>query len=195
MVADPYFSREPMTKPAPRPRGPWIGRILLIPLLTFSGCHMLMTGSPIPLWHIDRLHGPVAVVAISREALVLADGRWVRLPFVKSLPKDDPAFAQALRHGVEVGDDGEVFGPIDPPRMCGNDPVVFRRVRANLSDLAGLLDPDGMDDSKIPPDAIQEIKDHVIRSFDRSGMPYFITGQMARVRQTYESVKDRPKPE
>jgi hypothetical protein len=114
------------------------------------------------------------------------------LPFIKRLPQDAPAFVQALRHGVEVGDDGEVFGLIDPPRMCGNDPVVFRRVRADLSDLAGFLDPDGIDDSIIPPEAVQEIKDLTIRSFHRNGMPYFVKGQMARVRRTYERFADRP---
>lgn len=186
MEVDPYFSPEPMTKPGTGRRGGLLGRILVIPLLTLSGCHMLLTGSPIPLWHIERLNNPVTVTAIEREVLVLADGRRVRLPFIKRLPQENAVFVRALRHGVEVGEDGRVFGLIEPPRMCGNDPVVFYRFRANLSELASVLDPSRIDESVIPPEAIQEIKDLTSRSFDRNGLPYFVTGQMARVRRTFE---------
>lgn len=180
MVADPYFSLEPMAKPVPTRRRRWLGRILLIPFLTLSGCHMLLTGSPIPLWHIERLHSPVAVTAIEREALVLADGRRVQLPFIKRLPKDNPVLVRVLGHGVEVGEGGQVFGLIDPPRMCGNDPVVFYRQRIDLSELAGLLDFDSIDDSIVTPEVIQDLKDKYAWSPDRHGMPFNVMGQARR---------------
>jgi hypothetical protein len=191
MVNDPYFSPGPIPKAVLSRRGRWIRRIVLVPLLLVSGCHMLMTGWPIPLWHIERLHNPFAVAAIGDEALVLADERRVRLPFIKKLPKHDPVFARALVHGVEVDAKGEVFGLIDPPRMCGNDPTWFYRQRANLSDLAGLLTPAGIDDSVVHPEAIADLKEHIFRTPDRHGMPYFVMGQMARVRRTFETAKRR----
>jgi hypothetical protein len=192
MVVDPYFSSRPMTKATPRRRWRWLGRIVLFPLLILSGCHTLLTGLPIPLWHIERLRDPVAVTVIGDGALVLADGRRVRLPYITKLPQDDPAFAQALRHGVEVDDDGRVFGLIDPPRMCGNDPVVFTRQRIDLSELAGVLDPDGIDDSMESPEEIQNLKENSSSSRDRRGMPFDIMGRARRMRLIYESAEEGP---
>jgi hypothetical protein len=192
MDIDPYFSGKPMTKPVPRRRRRWIGRSLLVPLLILSGCHMAMAGSPVPLWHIERLGGPVAVAAISPEALVLVDGRRVPLPFIKRLPRDDPAFVRALRPGVEVGDEGEVFGLIGPRRTCGNDPVVFYGKRIDLSELAGLLDPDGIDDSIVPPEAIRDFKEGYGLSRDRCGMPYDVMVKARLLGRIYEAAKERP---
>src|SRR5258708_26241 len=45
--------------------------LLLYPLLFVGGCHTLMTGSPIPLWYIERLDVPVQVKSINEEHLVL----------------------------------------------------------------------------------------------------------------------------
>ena len=99
---------------------------------------MLGTGSPIPLWHIERLDHPVGeITAIGDEALELKDGSTVRLPFIKRLPRTDPLLAKAVSRGVEVGQGGVVYGLVEPTRMCGNDPVVYYRVRINLSELDG----------------------------------------------------------
>ena len=195
MDIDPYFSVEPMTKPGTGRRGGWMGRILLIPLLTLSGCHMLLTGSPIPLWHIERLNNPLTVKAIEGKVLVLADGRRVRLPFIRRLPQDNPAFVRALRHGIEIGEDGRVFGLIDPPRMCGNDPVIFYRQRIDLSELAGLLDFDGIEDSIVPPEVIQDLKDNYAWSPDRHGLPCNVMGQARRLGRIFETAEARPKRE
>ena len=83
-------------------------RWVLYPLLALAGCHMLGTGSPVPLWHIERLDHPVGVKAVQDDALVLEDGRRVQLPFIKKLPKGDSAFdgalaRMALRSGRTVG--------------------------------------------------------------------------------------------
>ena len=94
MTPDPYFTEVGKLRSVPASGWRWIKYIVLVPLLLCSGCHMLLTGSPIPLWYIESLHDPVAVTAIADEALVLADGRQVRLPFIKKLPKDDPGFVR-----------------------------------------------------------------------------------------------------
>lgn len=186
MPEDPYFDGDPIKKAVPSRWWWWTGRLVLYPLLALSGCHMLLTGSPVPLRHVERLHDPIAVTAIGEEALVLADGRRVRLPFIRNLPQGDPAFARALEYGVEVGEGGEVYGLIDTPRECGNDPVWFYRQRANLSDLAGLLNPAGIDDSIVHPDEIRLLKEDDRRAPGRNGMPYYIMGQLARMRRVYE---------
>ena len=185
---DPDFSGDEGDEAGPRRRR---RRAWVYPLLALSGCHLLMTGSPVPLWHIERLDHPVPVRAIGQGALVLADGRQAKLPFLKALPKGDPVFARALEHGVEVDGSGAVYGLIDPPRICGNDPVVFYRERVNLSELAGLLNPDVMDDSIVSPERIRDFKGltHPLRL--RRGLPYDVMGQLRRVRSIYESAAGR----
>jgi hypothetical protein len=138
----------------------WIRLLVLYPALIFGGCHFLMTGSPVPLWHIEELDSPVPVRSVTDRHLVLADGRTVPLPFIESVPHDDPLFRAALADGVEVNRDGEIYGLMWADRLCGNDPVAWRKVRVNLSDLAGALDPEGIDDSIVPPDAIAHLAEH-----------------------------------
>lgn len=194
MTPDPYFTEVGKSSSVPIRRRWWI-KLVLAPLLLFSGCHTLLTGFPFPLWHIERLNNPVVVSAIGSESLVLADGRQVRLPFIKKLPKDDPAFARAVSRGVEVGEDGKVFGLIEPRRMCGNDPVVFYRFRIDLSELAGSLDPDGIDDSIVHPGLIQHFKELHGRDRDSKGLPYFVGSQMRQLRDFFESARSRREPE
>lgn len=190
MVFDPEFCPVPMTKPGPKPRRRWPGR-LLIPLLLLSGCHSLLTGSPIPLWHIEHLDHPIAVKAIDPEALVLADGRRVRLPFIKRLPRNNPVFVRVLSHGVEISRQGRVIGLIDPRRMCGNDPVAFYRQRIDLGKLAGLLDPDGIDDAIVLAEAIQFHKDNYGCSRDCKRMPFYVLSQARRFGEMYEAAMNR----
>jgi hypothetical protein len=130
-------------------------RMLLVLLAVPFGLHTLMTGSPIPLWHVEKLVSPVAVKEVSADELLLEDGRHIRLPLISSLPKGNPLFLAAIREGVEVRDDGEVIGLLWVDRSCGNDPFVWTRYRINLSELAVALEPSGIDASIIPPAAIQ----------------------------------------
>lgn len=188
MVLDPDLADAGETTSIPAHRRRSRGRYVLYALLALSGFHMLGTGSPIPLWHIERLNHPVAVIAIGDDSLELQDGRNVRLPFMKKLPKGDPCFVKALARGVEVGPGGEVFGLIEPARECGNDPVIFYRKRINLSELAGMLDPDGIDDKRVHPEAIKEFKENYYsRSRDRRGMPIGFSSYVGLVRRMYES--------
>jgi hypothetical protein len=133
-------------------RWKWLRWLLLYPLLIVGGCHTLMTGSPIPLWYIEILDAPVSVSAASDDRLILQDGRTITLPFIKTIPHRNPLFKAAVANGIEVTSDGEVFGLMWSDRFCGNDPVVWRRMRVNLSNLAGALNPEGIDPAFLNPD-------------------------------------------
>ena len=188
MVVDPEFTDIGKNKSKPKTRR-WARWLLVYPLLGLAGCHMLLTGSPVPLWYTERLDHPVVVKEVTDKTLVLADGRIVSLPFIKRLPRNDPVFLKALKHGVEVGQDGEVVGLIRDYRTCGNDPFVWRDRRINLSDLAGFMDPDCIDNSIVPPDEIQWLKENESRSLDRHGLPYMLLHQAHKMRQIYDAAK------
>jgi hypothetical protein len=189
MVVDPDFNDIRKDKSKPRTAWRWAGRLVVYPLLALAGCHMVITGSPIPLWYTERLDHPVLVKALTDKALVLVDGRRVALPFIKRLPRNDPVFLKALKHGVEVGADGEVVGLLKVHRMCGNDPFVWIGRRINLSDLAGFMDPDGIDDSIVHPDEIKLLKENESRSIDRHGLPFDVMGRIRHLRGIYRAAK------
>jgi hypothetical protein len=191
MYADPDFSDIGKDKSKPRKVWPWARWLLVYPLLGFAGCHMLTTGSPIPLWYTERLDRPVSVRELTETSLVLADGRSVTLPFIKRLPVNDPVFLKALRHGVEVGQDGEVVGLLTVYPICGNDPYHWYTKRIDLSDLAGFVDPDGIDDSIVPAEAITDLKENEGRALDSHGLPFFVMGKAHKMRLIYEAAKSR----
>jgi len=116
--------------------------------------HFAITGSPIPLWHLEKLSAPEPVQAIQGNVLVLADGREVRLPWIKELPKDHPLFQAAVQEGVEIRSDGRVFGLLWMERYCGNDPYLWKRLKIDLSELAGAIHPEGLDTMQVNPEAI-----------------------------------------
>lgn len=191
MGFDPEFSGDLAIKEAPGRRGWRLGRRMALLLLAFSGCHLLMTGSPVPLWHVEHLRNPTSVKAVGESFLVLKDGREVPLPFIRKIPKANPAFLRALKLGVEIGEGGEVIGLIDTPRMCGHNPVWWYRRRANLSDLAGVLNPDGIDDSIVEPETIRFLKEKESRVSRRNGLPFYVMGELAKMRRVYEAYSDK----
>ena len=134
--------------------------LLFYPLLIVGGCHMLLTGSPIPLWHIETLDAPVLVSAATEDHLVLQDGRTITLPFIKTIPHDNPLFKTAIANGIEITGDGEAFVLMWSDRSCGNDPVVWRRLRVNLSNLAGALEPDSIEAAALHPESLSHLKKH-----------------------------------
>ncbi len=78
-------------------------------------------------------------------------------------------------------------------RDCGNDPVVWRRLRVNLSNLAGALAPDGIDPGALHPDWISEIAEHhridlskADRSHDRGHLMLYDWLKMRRVRSSID---------
>lgn len=140
--------------------GLWVRRLVLYPLLVVAGLHTLMTGSPVPFWHIEVLNQPTAIQRIEKDQLVLADGSTVRIPLINDLPTESPLFLAAVQNGVEINESGEVFGLLWADRICGNDPCVWRRLRVNLSELCGALNPDGIDNSRIHPEVIAFLAEH-----------------------------------
>jgi len=189
MITDPEFSDIGKDKSKPRTVWRWARCLVVYPLLGFAGCHMLLTGSPIPLWHTERLDRPVPVKEVTEKSLFLADGRSVTLPFIKRLPLNDPVFLKALKHGVEVGQDGEGVGLLTVYPFCGNDPYHWQTKRINLSDLAGFLDPNGIDDSIVHPDEIKLLKENEDRSLDHHGLPFMVMVRAYKLRQIYEAAK------
>ncbi len=134
--------------------------LVLYPMLVLGGCHTLLTGSPIPLWHIEKLKDPVAVKSVTKTHMMLEDGHSITLPFITALPHDNPLFQAAISDGIEISEDGTTSGLMWLDRSCGNDPVVWRKVRVNLSDLAGSLQPNGINESIVHPDAIAYLEEH-----------------------------------
>ena len=195
MISDPDFSDIGKDKSKPRTLWRWVQWLLVYPLLGLSGCHMLLTGSPIPLWYTERLDHPVPVKDVTENRLILADGRSVPLPFIKRLPVNDAVFLKALKHGVEVGHDGEVVGLITVYPFCGNDPYHWYTKRIDLSGLAGFMNPDGIDDSVLHPDEIKSLKKDESTSLDRHGLPYLLMSKVRKMRQIYEASKSRVEQE
>jgi len=170
---------------------------ILYPALGLAGLHTMLTGSPIPLWHIEHLNAPVVVRSISETHFVLEDGRKVVLPFIKELPHDNPLFLASIADGIEVSPSGEVYGLMWLDRNCGNDPVVWRRMRINLSFFAGALHGAGIDESLIHPDVIayiQEDKRIDRYTFSRSHRNRHLTAwdwsKMRAVQREFEWKKD-----
>jgi hypothetical protein len=141
-------------------RWKWLRRLLVYPLLIVGGFHTLMTGSPIPLWHLENLESPVPVAATTEEHLVLQDGRKITLPFINSIPHENPLFKAAIVNGIEIAGDGEAYGLMWSDRSCGNDPVAWLRLKINLSNLAGALRPEGIDAVALPPETISYLAEH-----------------------------------
>lgn len=181
-------------KPPSRPRGIWVRCMLLWPALAFSGCHLLLTGSPVPLWWTDRLERPVKVIGCTEEALILADGRSVRLPFLRRLPVQDPVFRKVLQRGVEVRADGEVYGLLTTSRNCGNDPFWWYTQRINLSDLAGVLDLSLIDTTIVDPEAIRWLNETGYKGVDGQGVPWFVHHSARRVREVLDAAATHHSP-
>jgi hypothetical protein len=193
MCDDPYFVEVCKTAPTQKPRRG--RRILLFALIGLSAFHFFGTGSPIPLVWIERLEDPVRVVSKTKNALVLADGREVRLPFIKSLPAQDPRFDAVLARGVEVQPSGEVCGLIQERPSCGMHPYWYMLVRINLTDLIGAMDAACVDDAKVVPQEIQYLKENSpFRGTDRR-MPRDISYHARRVRDHLWVAKPESEPE
>ncbi|QGJ70935.1 Hypothetical protein PBC10988_26380 [Planctomycetales bacterium 10988] len=177
---------------------PWrlLAKGLLILLLALSGIHLMGTGSPIPLWYFERLENSRAVQAISEGHLTLADQTELALPKIQRIPAKHPLFQAALVHGVEVDSAGELIGLVPVDRACGNDPILYRRLRINLSHLAGALDPEGIEVSAVTPDAIEFLKEYTIQyghrrsSHERGHLTFYDLMNVAHVKRQFEDPID-----
>jgi hypothetical protein len=140
------------------PRKTWwrpLRRFVLYPVLVIGVINLVLTGTPVPLWHLESLHNPVEVNLITEKHLVLVDGQELTLPNISEIPADDRLFQASIADGVEVDPKGNVFGLVRVDRNCGNDPTIWRRLRINLSHLAGAIHPLGIDQNVVPPDVLE----------------------------------------
>lgn len=142
-----------------------VAKYLLGALLFCSGCYFWGTGSPIPLWDLETLQSPVGVREITDEFLLLDNGQKVKLPMIQRIAVNQPLFRLATEQGVEIQDDGEVIGLAWLERACGNDPYVWCRVRVNLSEWSGTLEPTGLDPRMFSPDDIQFLEERAREKF------------------------------
>jgi hypothetical protein len=126
---------------------------------------------------------------VTERSLVLADGRSIALPYIKRLPRNDPVFLKAVKHGVEVGADGEVIGLLTVYPFCGNDPYHWYTKRIDLSALPGFMDPDAIDDSIVHPDEIKLLKETESRSLDRHGLPFDVMGTIRHMQGIFRAAK------
>ncbi|MCA9124946.1 MAG: hypothetical protein H6822_06575 [Planctomycetaceae bacterium] len=170
-----------------------VQRLIVLAILTVGGSLTLLTGSPIPLWHIETLNDPVAVVSTTKTHLILDNGQRMTLPFITELPYDSPLFQAAILEGIEINDDGSAFGLMWLDRSCGNDPFVWNKVRVNLGDLAGALNPNGIDKSIVHPDAIAYLEEckridltQTIRSHQKGHLTMWDRINMSAVREQFE---------
>lgn len=171
-------------------RWKWLRWLLVYPLLIVGGCHTLMTGSPIPLWHLEKLDAPITVSATTEDHLVLQDGRTISLPFIKTIPHDNPLFKAAIANGIEITGDGEAYGLMWTDRFCGNDPVAWRRLRVNLSNLAGVLRPEGIDPAAVDTETISQLEKNARSgpnsSHDRGHLSMWDAVKMRTLREAFD---------
>jgi hypothetical protein len=95
--------------------------------------HFLRTGVLFPVCISETLIDPVAVGGWNDQALLATDGREIRLPGVVTLPATSAALSEAIRSGVEVADDGRVYGLVRVHHWCGCDPVRERMARIDIT--------------------------------------------------------------
>jgi hypothetical protein len=132
--------------------GKLIRRFVLYPLFAIWVAFTLLTGTPFPTWDLESLNSPVAVKAVRADGLLLEDDRTIRLPLIKRIPADDLLMLAAVAHGVEITDDGKVFGLLWMNRTCGHDSCLWHRRRVNLASLAAILLAENLDESQVPPE-------------------------------------------
>ena len=59
---------------------------------------------------IEKLSFPVAVLGWDKTGLILADGKHIQLPDFAKLPTNSIGLSEATREGVEIADDGRIYG-------------------------------------------------------------------------------------
>lgn len=107
-----------------------------VALLIFSGgCNVLYTGWPVPIYQFDVLFQPVQVKGWEPTGLKLSDGRTVMPKGMVSLPPESAALRAATQRGVEVAQDGRIYGLMRFWHTCGNDPVVLDLRRVDIAQL------------------------------------------------------------
>lgn len=148
-------------------------RLIYWPLIligVLGAFHILLTGSPIPLWVVDKLNSPKAVASIENDLIKTINGEILPLPKAELLGEHFRLSEDVLKNGVELTPSGEVFGLIRVHHWCGNDPVRYHLARVSLMSLVTMLecdpnmrvskfgiDPGSLGMLRLPPDQLREI--------------------------------------
>lgn len=88
---------------------------------------------------VDALAHPVAVTGWSEQGLELVDVRLIQLPGVLKLPPLSTALKEATSRGVEIDEQGRVYGLVRIHHWCGNDPVGEHIARVDLAELVAFF--------------------------------------------------------
>ncbi|MFH0880243.1 MAG: hypothetical protein V2A34_11065 [Lentisphaerota bacterium] len=99
-------------------------------IIGLMGLHWYLTGSPIPLWHMERLHQPAPVASFTTNSITLADGRILSAPELSIIPVC--VASNLFQHGVEIDPRGEIFVLAVFRPWCGNDPYRYISRRVTL---------------------------------------------------------------
>jgi len=89
---------------------------------------------------VDKLTNPMPTKGWVERGIVLADDRVVQLPGFRRLPGCSAALSEATRAGIEVGQDGRIYGLVRVWHWCGNDRVRRHIARVDLSRMLLFLD-------------------------------------------------------
>ena len=161
---------------------------LILYVLTFIVASLLAWYVVATHWHIsprfkkaeESLQAPVAIRTVTDKTLILEDGREIKLPNIKKLPKDNPLFESALVNGVEIQDDGEVIVLLKVYKSGGYREKLASMLRINLSDLVGTINRDFIEDSiDTSPDPYGTIWDERPVTDER-----LIRAHLSRLRET-----------
>jgi len=149
----------------------WImGSLILLAVLVAANCshinHFLLTGHFLPIDIIESLNNPVQVEAWTAAGLGSVDGRTIPLPGVTRLPETSDALAEAKKRGIEVAENGRVYGLVRVHHWCGNDPVREHLARIDIADLLRFL---GEGEYAVPSEAEKYRDPSRLGSFSRWG--------------------------
>lgn len=104
------------------------------------GIHFILTGCPIPLFHIEQIDKPLHVEGVRKNQFLCSNGNPVSLPHVFYIPTNR-VFQIAVQDGIEISPDGSVYGRIKLWYHLEPTPWWYDVRKINLSALALLIDP------------------------------------------------------
>ena len=88
---------------------------------------------------VEKLHDPISVEGWTDRSLLLEDGRNIYVPGVSHLPKESAPLSEATKRGVEVANDGRIYGLVRINHWCGNDPVRYHLARIDIGHMLSFL--------------------------------------------------------
>lgn len=108
---------------------------VLIILGTFMAFHYFLTGSFTPKSEIETLKNPLQVQKITKTSIILENGESVKIKYISEIPVGLKVLNDAVNKGVEIDEEGNVFGLLKIHHWCGNDPIRYHLAKIQLSSL------------------------------------------------------------